>query len=72
MQDWLKWQMDVDEKFGAKAKELVTGKYPIAGPVLDAVHLVLQTANTLGAIFGKSGTRPIGSTLVHTTFNNYQ
>lgn len=62
-QGWLDWQIAVDEKFGAKAKEIVTTYFPLAGGVFDAVHLGLMTADTLSDVWGLSGTRPIGMEL---------
>jgi hypothetical protein len=59
----LQWLNDTDAQFGAKAKTIVTGVYPVAGPVFDAVSLGIKTANTLFGVsgpIGNSGSRPIG------------
>lgn len=61
-QAWLQWQVAVDAQFGQKAKEIVTGIWPVAGPVFDAVSLGLQTVATLdsGGVLGNAKSRPIG------------
>jgi hypothetical protein len=59
---WLQWQVNTDTQFGQKAKEIVAGKWPMAGSVFDAVSLGIQTIGTLqsGGVLGNSGIRPIG------------
>jgi hypothetical protein len=58
---WITWQVGADAKFGAKAKQIVGGIWPLAAPVFDAVSLGIQTAGTLDQVRGKAGTRPIGT-----------
>ncbi|HAJ37902.1 MAG TPA: hypothetical protein DCL15_19705 [Chloroflexi bacterium] len=67
MSGWLRWQVAADEKFGAKAKEIVSGVWPVAAPVFDAVSLGIQTGATLTEPLGQAGTRPIGTTRDATT-----
>jgi hypothetical protein len=60
---WVQWQKETDEKFGQKAKEIVTKVWPPVGWVFDAVSLGIQTAATLLNVsgpLGTSGSRPIG------------
>jgi hypothetical protein len=59
---WIQWQVNTDTQFGQKAKDIVAGRWPLAGPVFDAVSLGIQTFGTLqsGGVIGNSGLRPIG------------
>ncbi|MBP7999569.1 MAG: hypothetical protein KA338_09960, partial [Chloroflexi bacterium] len=58
---WLQWQVRADAQFGPKAKEIVSGVWPIAAPIFDAVSLGIQTVGSLSDIRGQAGTRPIGT-----------
>jgi hypothetical protein len=61
---WLEWQKNTDAKFGARAKDIYGGVYPVAKPVFDMVSLGIQTFATLAGLwspFGKSMRRPIGA-----------
>lgn len=55
---WLKWQVDVNDRFGKEAKRIV-GMY---GQIFDAVDLGIRTIATLqtGGVLGSAGSRPIG------------
>ncbi|BAM01376.1 MULTISPECIES: hypothetical protein [Caldilinea] len=61
MTGWLRWLVAADEKFGDKAREIVSGVWPLTAPVFDAVSLGIQTGATLPEILGQAGTRPIGT-----------
>ncbi len=61
MEGWLQWQVKADAQFGQKAKEIVSGRWPLAAPVFDAVSLGIQTVGSLDNIRGRAGTRPIGT-----------
>lgn len=57
------WIVDTDTAYGAKAKDVFGGLFPVAAPVFDAVSLVIQTVGTLTGQWGLLGadqTRPIG------------
>ena len=59
--DWLK---SVDDEFGARAKELFGGIWPVSKPVFDAVSLGIQTVGTLSGLWSFPGldqSRPIGT-----------
>jgi hypothetical protein len=56
---WVRWHQETDERFGQKAKEIVTRVVPAFGWIFDAVSLGIQTAATLVGPGGR-GTRPIG------------
>lgn len=58
---WLDWQVTADAQFGQKAKAIVSGVWPLAAPVFDAVSLGIQTLGTTEQIKGRAGTRPIGT-----------
>ncbi|GGW96135.1 hypothetical protein GCM10010297_17510 [Streptomyces malachitofuscus] len=60
---WITWQKNVDTQFGARAKDIFGGIWPVARPVFDAVSLGIQTFATLAGLwspFGRSMQRPIG------------
>jgi hypothetical protein len=60
---WLAWQVQVDAKYGQRAKEIFGGIWPVSKPVFDAVSLGIQTVGTLGGIWGPLGQsmrRPVG------------
>lgn len=62
---WTQWLSNTDKTFGAKAKEVFGGIFPVAKPFFDAVSLGIQTFTTLvddWGPFGKPGSRPIGLT----------
>jgi hypothetical protein len=44
---WLDWVAETDMKFGTKAKEIFSGRWPGIGWIFDAVSLGIQTAATL-------------------------
>ena len=63
LEGWGAWQVATDKAYGQRAKEIVSGVWPITGAVFDAVSLGIQT---FGSLFGQWGplgheaTRPIG------------
>ncbi|MFJ5556852.1 hypothetical protein ACIQCD_05310 [Streptomyces sp. NPDC093250] len=60
---WITWQKNVDTQFGARAKDIFGGIWPVARPVFDATSLGIQTFATLAGLwspFGRSMQRPIG------------
>ncbi|QRM35435.1 hypothetical protein [Microvirga sp. VF16] len=60
---WLAWQVEVDAKYGQRAKDIFGGIWPVAAPVFDAVSLGIQTVGTLAGLWsplGQSMRRPIG------------
>lgn len=61
MTGWLRWQVAADAEFGLKAREIVSGVWPLAAPVFDAVSLGIQTAGTFSEVVGQAGTRPVGT-----------
>lgn len=62
IQGWVDWHQQIDAQFGQKAKEIVSGVWPLTAPVFDAVSLGIQTAATMfvNGPVGSSGSRPIG------------
>lgn len=61
---WLAWQVEVDAKFGQRAKEIFGGLWPVTAPVFDAVSLGIQTVGTLAGAWrplGQPMRRPIGT-----------
>ncbi|MFE6822326.1 hypothetical protein [Streptomyces sp. NPDC057690] len=61
---WLDWQVQVDAKYGQRAKEIFGNIWPVSTPVFDAVSLGIQTVGSMAGIwspFGKSMRRPIGT-----------
>jgi hypothetical protein len=62
-QSWLQFQIEIDAKYGQRAKEVFSTIWPVAGPVFDAVSLGLRTLGELNGMwgaFGAPGRRPIG------------
>src|SRR4051794_10490228 len=63
IEGWVAWQVETDKTFGQRAKDIVSGKWPITASVFDAVSLGIQT---FGSLFGQwgplgsQGSRPIG------------
>ncbi len=60
------WHKETDDKFGQKAKEIFSGRWPAVGWIFDAVSLGIQTADTLftaNGLMGQSQSRPIGGTI---------
>jgi hypothetical protein len=61
---WLAWQVQVDDQYGKRAKEIFGKIWPVAAPVFDAVSLGIQTVGTMAGIWsplGQSMRRPIGT-----------
>ncbi len=61
---WLEWIVQVDDKYGKRAKEIFSGIWPVSAPVFDAVSLGIQTVGTMAGIWsplGQSMRRPIGT-----------
>jgi len=60
---WLDWQVQVDDTYGKRAKEIFGSIWPVSKPVFDAVSLGIQTVGTLGGLWsplGQSRRRPVG------------
>jgi hypothetical protein len=63
LEGWAAYLVATDKAYGQRAKDIVSGVWPVAAPVFDAVSLGIQT---FGSLFGQWGpighaaTRPIG------------
>jgi hypothetical protein len=61
---WLEWQIQADEQYGKRAKEIFGKIWPVSAPVFDAVSLGIQTVGSMAGIWsplGQSMRRPIGT-----------
>lgn len=72
MQTWAQWQARADAEFGPKAKQIVSGVWPLTAPVFDAVSLGIQTANTLVDLLGTPATRPIGTQITRLDASHFE
>lgn len=60
----IEWFAKTDDKFGKKAKEVISGQLPAYGWIFDAASLGIQVLATLPgmwSVFGEPMTRPIGT-----------
>jgi hypothetical protein len=58
------WFRKADDKFGPKAKSIITGQYPAIGWIVEAASLGLQVLATIPGLWslgGKAMNRPIGT-----------
>jgi hypothetical protein len=53
VENWIKWHVETDDKFGQRAKDIFTKICPTTAPIFDAVSLGIQTAG--------QGARPVGT-----------
>jgi hypothetical protein len=63
VEDWINWHVQIDDKFGQRAKDIYSKIWPISAPVFDAVSLGIQTLGKAPGLWGPLGhpmSRPIG------------
>lgn len=72
LEGWVRWQAAADEKFGPKAKEIVSGIWPLTAPIFDAVSLGIQTGLSLFDILGRAGSRPVGTQISQTGAGEFE
>lgn len=61
---WLAWQVQTDNTYGKRAKDIFGKIWPVSAPIFDAVSLGIQTVGSMAGIwspFGQSMRRPVGT-----------
>ena len=43
LEGWIEWHVQIDDKYGQRAKEIFSKIWPVTAPVFDAVSLGIQT-----------------------------